>query len=97
MKDYPSQRITSRLSCREVSACASDYLDDHLPLLLRLRTGLHLASCADCCTYLTQIALIAETCNFLPKHVPSPTNHLRIRRHFLARHTPRASTPPLRY
>lgn len=85
MKDYPSQRITSGLSCREVSACASDYLDDHLPLLLRLRTGLHLASCADCRAYVRQVVLIQDAVSRLLKHLPSPIIRVHLRQRFRMR------------
>jgi predicted anti-sigma-YlaC factor YlaD len=71
MKDHPSQWIHSGLTCRDVTDRASEYLDDRLPILTKVRVGLHLASCAHCRTYVKQID-------------PSPVNRLRLRQQFAA-------------
>jgi hypothetical protein len=39
MKDHPSQWIHSRLTCRDVTDRASEYLDDRLPVLTNVRVG----------------------------------------------------------
>jgi len=82
MEDHPSQWIASGLSCREVAERTSVYLDDAPPLLVKIRVGLHLASCAHCRAYVGQIALVRDTAALLPKQVPSPIHRLRLRRHF---------------
>ena len=87
MKDHPSQWIASGLTCRDVTERTSDYLDEQLPILTKVRVGLHLASCADCRTYAKQIALIRHTLVLLPKRFPSPINRLRLRQQFAAAHS----------
>lgn len=86
MKDHPSQWTHSGLTCRDLTDRASEYLDDRLPILTKVRVGLHLASCADCRTYVKQIALVCETLEGLPKLYPSPLNRLRLRQQFAAHH-----------
>ena len=87
MKDHPSQWIHSGLTCRDLTNQASEYLDDHLPILTKVRVGLHLASCAHCRTYLKQIDLVSSALRNLPKLYPSPVNRLCLRRQFAASHT----------
>lgn len=86
MKDHPSQWIQSGLTCRDVTDRVSEYLDDRLPILTTIRIGLHLASCADCRTYVSHIVLVRDTLTGLPKLAPSPINRLRLRRHFSLLH-----------
>jgi len=82
MKDHPSQWIASGFSCREIAERTSEYLDDAPPFLVKIRVGLHLASCANCRAYVRQIALVRDTAALLPKRVPSPIHRLRLRRRF---------------
>ena len=86
MKDHPSQWIQSGLTCRDVMDCSSEYLDDRLPMLTKVRIGLHLASCFHCRTYMKQMALLYETAARLPKPYPSPIQCLRLRQHFAAQY-----------
>jgi len=86
MKNHPSQWIASGLICRHLVDRTTEYLDECLPLLTKVRVGLHVASCADCRTYVRQIALIRETITRLPKQLPSPINRFRLRRHFATHH-----------
>jgi len=86
MKDHPSQWIRSGLTCRDVTDRASEYLDDCLSVLTKVRVGLHLASCARCRAYMKQIDLVSSTLRSLPKLYPSPVNRLRLRQGFAARH-----------
>ena len=87
MKDHPSQWIHSGLTCRDLTNQASEYLDDRLPILTKVRVGLHLASCAHCRTYLKQIDLVSSALRNLPKLYPSPVNRLCLRQQFVASHT----------
>jgi predicted anti-sigma-YlaC factor YlaD len=87
MKDHPSQWICSRLTCRDVTYRASEYLDDHLPILTNVLVGLHLASCAHCRAYMKQIDLVSSALRSLPKRNPSPVNRLLLGERFAARHT----------
>ena len=91
MKDHPSQWILGGLTCREVAERASHYLEDRLPLSTKIRVGLHLASCADCRTYVKQIAAVCETLESLPTLYPPPINRLRLRQQFDAHHGQSAS------
>ena len=87
MKDYPSQWTHSGLTCRDLTNRASEYLEDRLPILTKFRVGFHLASCADCRTYMKQMALVREAAAGLPKQYPSPINRLRLRQHFACCHS----------
>jgi len=87
MKDHPSQWIHSGLTCRNLTNQASEYLDDRLPILTKVRVGLHLASCAHCRTYVKQIDLVSSALRNLPKLYPSPVNRLCLRQQFVASHT----------
>jgi predicted anti-sigma-YlaC factor YlaD len=84
MKEYPAQRNYRGLTCRNVSGIASEYLDDHLPMLTKIRVSLHLASCADCRTHMKQMALVCEVAASFPKPYPSLVTRLRLRQHFVA-------------
>ena len=88
MKVHPSQWIRSGLTCCDVSDRASEYLDDRLPILTKVRVGLHLASCAHCRAYVKQIDLVSSALRIrnFPKLYPSPVNRLRLRERFAARH-----------
>ena len=90
MKDHPS-RIHSGLTCHELVERASHYLEDQLPLSTKIRVGLHLAFCADCRTYVKQIAAVCETLESLPTLYPPSINRLRLRQQFTAHHGQSAS------
>ena len=91
MKGHPSQGIHSGLTCRVLTNRASEYLDDRLPILTKVRVGLHLASCANCRTYVKQIDLVSFALRNLPKLCPSPVNRLCLRQQFAAHHGQSAS------
>ncbi|NOT96258.1 MAG: zf-HC2 domain-containing protein [Nitrospira sp.] len=82
MKDHPSQWISSGLTCRDVTDRAVEYLDEDLPVLTKIRVGLHLASCAPCRVYVKQLGLISSVLQNLPRLYPSPLNRLRLRQQF---------------
>jgi predicted anti-sigma-YlaC factor YlaD len=84
MKDHPLQWIRSGLTCCDVTDRASEYLDDHLPILTKARVGLHLASCAHCRAYVKQIDLVSSALRSLPKLYPPPINRLHLRQQFAA-------------
>lgn len=86
MRDHPSQEIHSNLTCREVTGRASEYLDNRISILTKVRVGLHLASCTHCRAYVKQIDLVSSTLSSLPKLYPPPINRLRLRQQFVARH-----------
>ena len=82
MKDHASEGLT----CWDVTDRASEYLDDRLPILAKVRVDLHLASCSHCRTYVKQINLVSSALRSLPKLYPLPANRLRLRRQFAAHH-----------
>jgi anti-sigma factor RsiW len=86
MNDHPSQWIRSGLTCRDVTDRASEYLDDRLPILTKVRVGLHLASCAHCHTYVKQIDLVSSALRSLPELYPSQANRFRLSERFAGRH-----------
>ena len=86
MKGHPSQWIRSGLTCCDVTDRASEYLDDRLPILTKVRVDLHLVSCTHCSVYMKQIDLVSSALRSLPKLYPSPLNRLRLSELFAARH-----------
>lgn len=86
MKDHPSHWIASGLTCQDVTERTSEFLDDRLSVIRKVRMSLHLVSCVHCKTYVQQIALLSETSRLLPEAGPSPLNRLRLRRHFSSLH-----------
>ncbi len=51
-----------KLSCRDVSALASENLDHDLPFFKRLKLKLHLAICGACKNYQTQLEILKRMC-----------------------------------
>lgn len=86
MKDHPVPWTHTGLTCRDVTNRASEYLDDCIPILIKVSIDLHLASCAHCRAYMKQIDLISSALRSLPPLYPSPVNRLRLRQRFAARH-----------
>ena len=84
MKQHPSQWIHSRLICRDVAKQATDYLEDRLPLFTKICVGLHVASCADCRSYVKQIDLVSSALRSLPTLYPSSSHRLSLRQQFVA-------------
>ena len=86
MKDHLSQWIHSGLTCREVTDRASEYLDDSISILTKVRVGLHLAFCTHCRAYVKQISLVSSALKNLPTLYPSPIHRLRLRQQFAVRY-----------
>ena len=82
MKDHASEGLT----CWDVTGRASEYLDDCLPILTKVRIGLHLASCAHCRAYVRQIDLVSSALRNLPKLYPTLVNHLCLPQQSAAHH-----------
>ena len=60
------------LSCRELVALASDYVERRLPLPERTRFEQHLCYCAPCRVYLRQIRAIVATAGRLTEDDLTP-------------------------
>ena len=86
MKDQPLQWNHSGLMCRDVAERTTDYLEDRLPVFTKICVGLHVASCADCRSYVVQMGLVSSALRSLPKLYPSPLNRLRLSQRFAERH-----------
>lgn len=84
MNDHPSQWIHNGLICRDVAKQATDYLEDRLPLYRKICIGLHVASCADCRSYVKQIDLVSSALRGLPTLYPSSSYRLSLRQQFVA-------------
>lgn len=68
-----SELPAPRLSCRELVALLTDYLEDELPVPTRARVEAHLATCPDCTAYLKQIrTTIAAAGRLRVQDVPEP-------------------------
>jgi len=85
MKDHPSQWITSGLTCRDLADRATDFLEERLPILTKVRCALHLASCPSCRVYLQQIDIVSEWVRHLPPIAPFAINRLHLRQRFAVR------------
>jgi anti-sigma factor RsiW len=58
------------LTCREVAEIASEYLDDELPLLRRMRVRVHLMMCRRCPKHVDQLASTVNLLRRLPREAP---------------------------
>jgi len=86
MKGYPSPWVHAVLTCRDIASRGSDYLDNRLSILVKVRVKLHLASCASCRVYVAQLSLVSTALRRLPAASPSASERRRLRQEFAARH-----------
>jgi len=69
------------LTCQEIAALLSDYLEGQLSLWQRMRFQLHLGMCASCRAYLHQLqATIGAARRLEPADVPPDVMEALIRR-----------------
>ncbi|NOT24307.1 MAG: zf-HC2 domain-containing protein [Nitrospiraceae bacterium] len=87
MTDCSSQCAHSGLTCRDLTERVSEYLDDNISILTKVRIGLHLASCTHCRTYVQQIDLVSSALSCLPNLYPPPMNRLRLQQQFATRYS----------
>lgn len=85
MTQDPSETAAAEITCREVAAWTSEYLDAHLHEPAKVRMALHLASCAGCRAYVEQIAAVRDVVGSLPKDGPDIERLEQLRRAFAAR------------
>jgi hypothetical protein len=64
--------IVKEMSCAEVVALVTDYLEGRLSWRERLRFGRHLAGCDGCSGYLAQMKQVIETLGHLPQEAIPP-------------------------
>ncbi|HKY70706.1 MAG TPA: zf-HC2 domain-containing protein [Nitrospira sp.] len=84
MTHQPSEPM-SDITCEQVAAWASAYLEHQLPDEENVRIVLHLAACAGCDAYVKQIASIRRVLAQLPKTAPDPRRRHRLRHAFSSR------------
>jgi len=84
MTHQPSEPM-SDITCQQVAALASAYLDDHLADEKKVRIVLHLAACNGCDVYVKQIASVRRVLGQLLKTAPDPQQRTRLRRAFSSR------------
>ncbi|GKS59472.1 anti-sigma factor [Nitrospira sp.] len=70
------------ITCRQVTESTSAYLDERLDDASTSRMALHLATCAGCEAYATQIASVRQLLGGLPGPTAEPANLERLRRAF---------------
>jgi predicted anti-sigma-YlaC factor YlaD len=90
MVDDPLEPV-SEITCEQVAAWASAYLDDHVEDVQKIRIVLHLVACAGCDAYVKQIVSVCRVLDRLPL---SPTHTAQldpVRQAFAARHKPPSS------
>ena len=84
----PAQPSVPDITCREVAEWASAYLDAHADDARQVRMALHLAACAGCEAYVTQIVAVRDLLGRLPGPAVEPTLRDRLRQAFSANRTP---------
>lgn len=84
----PAEQSVPDITCREVAEWASAYLDAHADDAPQVRMALHLAACAGCEAYVTQIAAVRDLLGRLPGPAVGSTLRERLRQAFSARQTP---------
>lgn len=85
MVHEPSNSNHEDITCREVAAWISAYLDEHVGEERKQQIALHLAACAGCGTYVGQIATVRDLVRLLPKAVEIPANPDQLRKTLTAR------------
>lgn len=60
------------LTCKELTALVTDYLEGRQSLVERMRFELHLGMCRHCRAYLRQMRATIETLGSLPEESISP-------------------------
>lgn len=83
----PAEQSIQDITCREVAEWATAYLDAHADDATQVRMALHLAACAGCEAYVTQIATVRDLLGRLPGPPVEPTLRDRLRQAFSARRT----------
>ncbi|MBX3324635.1 MAG: zf-HC2 domain-containing protein [Nitrospira sp.] len=78
-------QIDPEITCQELVAWVSAYLDDHVGDERKRQIVLHLAICAGCETYVRQIATVRHMVRALPQAEDEPVDHHRLREAFVAR------------
>ncbi len=62
----PRQPKISGYNCRQVAAQATGFLDNRLPAAANVAIWRHLDGCADCRTYIQQMALVRDSLKKMP-------------------------------
>ena len=62
-----SQRQTAGYTCEQVAKQATEFLENRLPAATNIDIWRHLEACADCRTYLEQLALVRDSLHKLPE------------------------------
>ena len=76
------------MTCRDLVELVTEYLEETLPPVDRVRFDAHLAACPHCRVYLEQMRLIVRVLGHLPEEAVAPAEWNALREHF--RHWARA-------
>lgn len=79
MAQDASKSVHEKITCREVVAWISAYLDAHVGEDRKQQIALHFAVCAGCRAYVEQIASVRDLVRLLPKAVDSPAELEQVR------------------
>jgi anti-sigma factor RsiW len=74
-----SKPSKKEITCREVVAWTSAYLDEHVGDDRKQQIALHLAACAGCKAYVEQIAVVQNLVRLLPQAVDLSAKSERLR------------------
>ena len=79
MAHEPAPPHNEEITCREVAAWTSAYLDEHVGEDRKQQIALHLAACAGCGAYVGQIAAVRGLVRLLPGGLNPPVESDRVR------------------
>lgn len=79
MAHEPPPPHNEAITCREVAAWTSAYLDEHVGQDRKQQIALHLAACAGCGAYVGQIAAVRDLVRLLPHAFDSPAESEQVR------------------
>ena len=85
MASHPFERAARTMTCREVVACTTAYLEDNVQDAARRSLEPHLSACAGCRAYVDQIASVRDAVRLLPGLVMGSAQRNRLRQAFEAR------------
>lgn len=59
-------KVRPMMTCQQMTALVTDYVEKRMPLLRRLGFRLHLLMCTNCRTYVKQMSSVAKELGRLP-------------------------------
>jgi predicted anti-sigma-YlaC factor YlaD len=76
-----TQRTSAANTCKQVAQQATEFLENRLPSVANIDIWRHLEACADCRTYIEQLALVRDSLHRLPEpEMPDETREKLLQR-----------------